>query len=448
MTYAETLAALARLERFGIRLGLDNVRAVCAELGHPERAARVVHVAGTNGKGTTAATVAALAAAHGVRAGLATSPHVVDIRERVHVDGRPITPEAMAAAWARLAPHAERRGMTYFEATTLLAFEAFAQARVELAAIEVGLGGRLDATNVVLPELALVTGVSLDHERELGSDLAGIAREKAGIFKPGVPALVGEDGPRAVGAALAEVAVRVGAPLARLEDEARWTVRGVEPGRTRFDYASAEARLDDLELPMTGAHFAAGAALGLRAWERLAGDGRVPPLAEEAARAALAALPLGGRGEWREVDAVPHFFDVAHNPAGCERLAATCRALGRGPAALVAGALADKAWPAMLDALLPVASRAWLCGLATAGPRRLARQEAEREIGARGVAWAESVAEALDLARGAVRSGEAGFVLVAGSFHTVGEVLVALGLACEGEPYAPDRPSPVPAGAP
>jgi dihydrofolate synthase/folylpolyglutamate synthase len=331
--------------------------------------------------------------------------------------------------------------MTYFEATTLLQFEAFARAGVELAAVEVGLGGRLDATNVVAPDLALVTGVARDHERELGSDLAGIAREKAGIFKAGVPALVGDPEPAEVGAALTETAARVGAPLARLADEARWRVRGVEPGRTRFDYVSDGARLEDLDLPLTGAHFAAGAALGLRAWERLAGAGAVPPLDADLARAALAALPLGGRGEWRVVEGVPHLLDAAHNPAGCERLAATAAALERGRAALVFGALADKAWPEMLDALLPAAARAWACDLETAGPRRLTRAEAEPVIAARGIAWAGTVAEGLAAARAAVLAGDAAFVLVAGSFHTVGEALVTLGVAREGEPYTPERPA-------
>jgi dihydrofolate synthase/folylpolyglutamate synthase len=432
VTYERVLAALERLEHFGIRLGLENIRAVCAELGHPERAYRVVHVAGTNGKGTTAATLAALAQAHGARTGLYTSPHLVDFRERIRIDGRSIAPDETAAGWERIAPFIEERGMTYFEATTLLAFDRFAEAGVELAVVEVGLGGRLDATNVVAPELAVVTGVARDHERELGSELGGIAREKAGIFKAGVPALVGDPEPHEVASALAAAAAEAGAPLAHLDDEARWTLRGVEPGRTRFDYASSDGLFEDLALPLTGAHFGADAALGLRAWERIA---RGSPVAGPAVRTALAGLGLGGRGEWRIVDGVPHLLDVAHNPPGCERLADTVAALGQGRAALVFGVLADKDWEAMLDALSPVAAHAWLCDLATAGSRRLAREVAAEGIARRGIAWAESVEQALAAARAAVAAGEAGFVLVAGSFHTVGEALVALGLAVPGEPY-------------
>jgi dihydrofolate synthase/folylpolyglutamate synthase len=441
VTYQDVLAALQRLERFGIRLGLDNMRALCAELGHPERASPVVHVAGTNGKGTTAATVAALARAHGVRAGLATSPHLVDVRERIQVDGRPISPQDAVRGWERIAPFIERRGMTYFEAVTLLAFDHFARAGVDLSVVEVGLGGRLDATNVVVPELAIVTGIGRDHERELGSELGTIAREKAGIFKPGVPALVGDPEPAEVASSLAAAAAAVGAPLARLADEARWAARDVQPGRTRFDYASGDARYVDLSLPLTGAHFAGGAALGLRAWERLASASVVPVASDPAVRAALERIPLGGRGEWRLVDGVPHLLDVAHNQPGCERLAATVGRLGRGRPALVFGALADKGWPAMLDALTPVVARAWLCDLATAGSRRLAREVAAAEIERRGVAWA-TVGEALAAARAVVAAGEAGFVLVAGSFHTVGEALVALGLAAPDEPYEPAWSAP------
>lgn len=437
MSYAAARAAIDRLERFGIRLGLDNMRAVCEAVVHPERAFPSIHVGGTNGKGTTAALLAGLARAHGLRTGLYTSPHLVDLRERIRIDGRPIPATELAAIWDRIAGHVEARRMTYFEATTLIAFEHFARAGVDLAVLEVGLGGRLDATNVAVPMIAIVTGVDHDHERWLGPDLSGIAREKAGIFKPGTPALVGDPGPLEVRATFASVAGAVGAPLGFLPDEARWSVRSVEPGRTRLDYASRALGLEDLELPLTGASFAEAAALALRAWERLAAARRVPVLVESRAREAWAALALGGRGEWRMLRGVPHLLDVAHNPAACTRLAATVREAGLGAAALVFGALADKAWPRMLDALAPAAARVWVCDLATAGARRLAREDAASELARHGAVWAGRVAEALAAARATVERGEASFVLVSGSFHTVGEALLALGLAEPGEPYEP-----------
>jgi dihydrofolate synthase/folylpolyglutamate synthase len=437
--YRTALSALHALETFGMRLGLENVADYCAAAGHPERAWPALHVAGTNGKGTTAACLAALARHHGLRAGLYTSPHLVDFRERIRIDGEPISKEGFVAMWNRVGPFAEQRSMTFFEAGTLMAMEWFTERRVDTAVLEVGLGGRLDATNVVLPELAIVTNIALDHERHLGADLAAIAREKAGIFKAGVPALVGEAEVPAVRRELAAVARERGAPIGWLREEAAWKVRSAEAGSTTFDYESDRGRLDSVALPMAGEHFVADAALALRAWERW--RGAIDPAA---ARAALAATAPPGRMELRSAGDVPFLFDVAHNPAALGRLIEALPATGIDRWTFVAGILADKRWEDMLDALLRLSPRGWLCGLATANRgRRLSADKAAPALAARpGVEWSESVAEALASARADVEAGLAAAVLVTGSFHTVGEALVALGFATEGEPY--DRPNVAP----
>lgn len=437
--YAATLAAIDRLDRFGIRLGLDRVREYCARSGHPERASPAVHVAGTNGKGSTAGWLASIAAAHGVATGLHTSPHLIDLRERFRVDGRPIPEAVVIALWRRIEPFAREERMTYFEATTLLAFEHFAAAGVDLAIHEVGLGGRLDATNVLVPRIAVVTNVARDHERHLGDDPAAIAREKAGVFEPGVPALVGDPGPPEVRAVFEEVAAAVGSDLELLPEVVEVNVRSVGPEGTRFDYASPAGRWRDLEIPVPGAHFASDAALAIRAWERLA-EGADPPVPATDAGAlgrGLSDVSLPGRMERREVGGATVLLDVAHNPDAVGRLAATLRSLGGGPSAFVVGILADKAWEAMLDALEPAAARAWLCGLASASPeRRLTGAAAARPIAARPwVSWAESVKDGLAAARGAVEAGEAERIVVTGSFRTVGEALLELGLAEAGVPY-------------
>jgi dihydrofolate synthase/folylpolyglutamate synthase len=430
--YRTALSALHALETFGMRLGLENVAEYCAAAGHPERAWPALHVAGTNGKGTTAACLAALARGHGLRAGLYTSPHLIDFRERIRIDGEPISREGFVAMWERVGSFAERRSMTFFEAGTLMAMEWFAERRVDVVVLEVGLGGRLDATNVVLPELAIVTNIALDHERHLGSDITAIAREKAGIFKFGVPALVGEAEVPAVRRELAAVARERGAPIGWLREEAAWEVRSAEAGWTRFDYASDRGRLEDLALPMAGEHFVADAALALRAWERW--RGAIDPAVT---RAAVAATAPPGRMELRSAGGVPFVFDVAHNPAALDRLIAALPATGVERWTFVAGILADKRWEEMLDALRRIAPRGRLCGLATANPgRRLSAADAEAALGARpGVAWAGSVGEGLAAARADVEAGLADAVLVTGSFHTVGEALAALGFATEGEPY-------------
>jgi dihydrofolate synthase/folylpolyglutamate synthase len=444
--YASALSALYRLEAFGMRLGLDNVAAYCAAAGHPERAWPAFHVAGTNGKGTTAACLAALARAHGLRTGLYTSPHLVEFRERIRIDGRAIPRAALVDAWRRVGPFAEARALTFFEAGTLIAFEWFAASRVDLAVIEVGLGGRLDATNVVRPELSIVTNVAFDHERHLGSDIASIAREKAGIFKPGVPALVGDPGAPETRAALAATALARGAPLAWLEDEARWRIRSEDAAGTGFEYESAAGRLEALRIPLAGAHFVADAALALRGWERARG-----PIRLSLARAALAACAPAGRMERRAAGDAPVLLDVAHNPAAVERLVDTLARVAPARWTFVAGFLADKRWESMLDALCALAPRGRLCDLASASPgRRLSAADAAPALASRpGVAWSAGVPQALAAARADVAVGMADAILITGSFHTVGEALVALGIAAADRPYDPaPRERPLATAAP
>jgi dihydrofolate synthase/folylpolyglutamate synthase len=433
--YRKALAALQRLERFGIRLGLEEMRAICAASGHPERAAPTLHVGGTNGKGTTVAALAALGTAHGLRTGCYTSPHVLDFRERIRIDGDPISEDAVGEAWGRVSARVRENGLTYFEATTLMAFEYFAGAGIDLAVVEVGLGGRLDATNVVWPEVAVVTNVARDHEPQLGRDLAGIAREKAGIFKAGIPALIGDARPEEVRRAFVETAGTTDAPLHFFEDDVRIEVR---PGdeETAFDYASPGWRAGELLLPMQGAHFAWDAAVALRAWE-VAG---IRPLVEASAREALSGVLPVGRAERRTVDGVPIVFDVAHNPAAVERLIAALREGRQGRTLLVLGFLADKDWEGMLDRLAAFGGRGWLCGLPDApADRRLVRPDLTRwpEL-----AWSDTVAGALAEARREVASGAAERILVTGSFHTVEAAMRALGRTGPGILYRPVAAEP------
>ncbi|HEX9101073.1 MAG TPA: Mur ligase family protein, partial [Polyangia bacterium] len=188
MTYDEMLRRLAALQRYGMRPGLESISALCAALGDPQAGLAVVHVGGTNGKGSTAAMIAAGARADGRRVGLYTSPHLLRFTERIVVDGAELPRERAAELGARVLAVAGEH--TFFDVATAMAFVAFAEARVELAVVEVGLGGRLDSTNVVArPRCAVVTSVARDHTEVLGDTLSAIAREKAGIWKRGAPAL-------------------------------------------------------------------------------------------------------------------------------------------------------------------------------------------------------------------------------------------------------------------
>ena len=191
MTYSDRLHSLFQLEFFGMKLGLENIHRLLDFLGHPERRFPSIHVAGTNGKGSVSAMLAAIYQADGKRTGLYTSPHLVDFRERIRIDGKPITEKFVTGFLASIWPKVEELRATFFEVTTAMAFDYFASQQVDIAIIETGLGGRLDATNILERPLAtVITSIGIDHTEQLGSTLGAIAGEKAGIFKIGIPAIV------------------------------------------------------------------------------------------------------------------------------------------------------------------------------------------------------------------------------------------------------------------
>lgn len=404
----------------GIEWGLERTERILAEVGDPHRSYRVLHVGGTNGKGSVAACAAAVLAAAGSRSGAYLSPHVVDFRERVQAAGRPVEVGALERAAERLRAPVRAAGASRFEAITALGFLTLAEVGVEVAAVEVGLGGRLDATNVVSPLAVAVTGVGRDHVEWLGESLEEIAAEKAGIVKPGAPLVLGPLPPeaeRVLGARAAEVGV---AP-SRFGEEAR--VSGVVPGRerTRFRYHSSRwPEGVPLSVSLLGAHQAANAGLALALLEAagLEFDAR-------SAREGLGAVRHPGRFELARRGSGWRVADVAHNPAGIEALLQALDALRLPrPRVAVVSVLADKPWREMLAAL-----RAATDGLvATAAPsappgRRWSLEEVEEELGAAGPAGAEVRAELPDALSRADELAGAGTVIVTGSTRIVGDVL-------------------------
>jgi len=374
-------------------------------LGHPERRFPSIHVGGTNGKGSTCAFTAAELEARGFEVGVYTSPHLVSVRERIVAHGVPIGEEAFAEWTAFLKPHIERVDASFFEATTAIAFADLAARGVDVAVIEVGLGGRLDSTNVITPLVSVVTKVALEHTDYLGPDLASIAREKAGIAKPGVPFVTGEQDP-AVRAVLQTEAERRGA-------------RPVVPVDTH--------RAPTGPLGLRGAHQHANAWVALAALNQLpppfgpAGDAWPPSFARAYAPGRFD-VRGGGGGRW--------IFDVAHNPDGMEVVVQTLRD-ERPPRPLHAlvGIRNDKNWRPMLALLIPEVDRLMLTVAPSVAPeKRWLREEM--------ASWTATQAETRagtpvdfepDFARAveAVQEG-AMSVLVTGSFHTVGDALARL----------------------
>ncbi|MDX2193050.1 MAG: Mur ligase family protein [Gemmatimonadales bacterium] len=391
-----------------IKFGLDTTRALLAELGEPHRALPCVHVGGTNGKGSVSTLVAEALRAAGWRVGLYTSPHLVSFRERILVDGVPITEDAVAAWTERLRPLMEARQATFFEATTAIAFADFAARRADIAVVEVGMGGRLDSTNVVQPLASCVTKVELDHLKYLGDTLELIATEKAWIAKPGAPFVIGETRPGIVDVLrrVGQEAVTAAAPGAALDAR-------VVPQEARWEGS----------LALLGPHQRRNAAVAHALLAALPAPWR-PDDAAIAAGFARARIPgrLDRRGRW--------LFDVAHNPDGMRTLVGALADLRPpGPVHALVSILGDKEWPEMLVALDQGIDVGVLTLAPTAAARGwdidwLRRWLASERPPAR-AEWhlVPDFREAL--AR--VQQG-AGTMLVTGSFHTVGDVMEALGL--------------------
>jgi dihydrofolate synthase/folylpolyglutamate synthase len=352
---------LLALEIFGIKLGLENIRTLLADLGHPERASATLHVAGTNGKGSVCAMVERALRAAGHRTGLYTSPHLDRLEERAAIDGAPVdrsgfdgVAEDVLAAVDRA--RAERRlsvTPTFFEVTTAIAFEIFRRVGVDATVVEVGLGGRFDATNVVHPICTAVTSIAFDHERHLGSTLAAIAAEKAGIAKRGVPLVVGD----LPGEARVVVEGAVRAAGATLVERA-----AVAPGGLRMDAGAAVVGFETpvrtypaVRLALAGAHQVANAAVAVRVLEMADAGGVV--VGSDAICTGLADARWPARLEWLQAPGGTVLIDAAHNPAGAAALASYLADAGVSPIPVVLAVMRDKNVDQMVLALAPVASR-------------------------------------------------------------------------------------------
>jgi dihydrofolate synthase/folylpolyglutamate synthase len=353
--YDDCLRTLFALHRFGIKLGLDCIGGLLAGLGNPHTRYRCLHVAGTNGKGSVAATLAALLAEAGFKTGLYTSPHLVKFNERIRIDGRMVSDADVVSAYAAVRDVAGGvRQPTFFEFATAMAFHLFARHKVAWAVVETGMGGRLDATNIVRPEVAVITNISLEHRAYLGGTIAAIAREKAGIAKPGAPVVTGVHQP-AARQAVAAAAAACGTPCYLLGQDFRTRRRG----EGRFDYLGLDRRWSDLTLRLTGPHQVGNAALALAAAEVLIRNGL--PLGEDQVRRALARVRWPGR--LQQVSARPAVIvDGAHNLAAARNLARhLAAAYPASRVTLVLGMLDDKPYRGMLAALLPTAARVVIC---------------------------------------------------------------------------------------
>jgi dihydrofolate synthase/folylpolyglutamate synthase len=399
---------LFSLERFGMKFGLAGMTRLCEALDHPERACPSIHVAGTNGKGSVTAMVDTALGAAGWRSARYTSPHLSRLEERFVIAGHEVSPDELEAGAARIRDAVDRLlaagGLdgwpTFFECTTAVAFDLFREARADVAVLEAGLGGRLDATNVVSPIATAIVSIDFDHQAQLGDTLASIAFEKAGIVKAGVPVVVGALPPEAMDV-IARVAAERNAPLVRAGDD-----------------EDLAARVAAMPIALPGVHQRANAAVALRLLETIDADPRHGIRVGGAARQrGVTAAVWPGRLETIVWQGRRILLDAAHNPAGSRALASYLAAEAPAGVTLVFGAMKDKAIAGMLRELAPVVRRL-VCTTAPS-PRAAGAGELAAMAAAAGLA-----AEAVDDPMAALARARAGTdpIVVAGSIFLVGAV--------------------------
>jgi dihydrofolate synthase / folylpolyglutamate synthase len=351
----DPLEYLFSLEKFGIKLGLENIRTLCEALDTPQAQYRAVLIGGTNGKGSVTAMVDRALRAAGVRAARYTSPHLVRLEERFVIDGQPVETSALRQAAARMQRLVEqlcgagrvRAQPTFFEVTTAIGLDLFRLARVELAVLEVGLGGRFDATNIVEPVAAAITSVDFDHEQHLGDTIDAIAFEKAGIVRPGIPVVVGETKPDGA-ATIARVCRERGARFIQALEGVRAAPR-VANGRTCLDLATPMRDYGSIALALRGRHQVQNAVVAVRLLEELGATIAIPA---GAIVTGLSDVRWPGRLEL--VEAAPGrqvLLDGAHNPAGAAALARYLTETCPAGLPLVFAAMRDKDAAPMLEAL-------------------------------------------------------------------------------------------------
>lgn len=424
MTLQGALEALYGLERRKIKLGLDGTRALLAALGNPERRFRSVHVAGTNGKGTVCSLVERVLRAAGHRTGLFTSPHLVDFRERIRVGGRWADESRLFEMLRRIEDLPGAGERTFFEVVTALGFGYFSDENVEWAVVEVGLGGRLDTTNVITPEVSVITSIGLDHAEILGPGAREIAFEKAGIVKVGVPVVTGVEGASAAAASAADVIASVARERnSELVNAARRApVQPLGAGRIR----ATTSAWGPLELDATGAGAARdNAATALATLDVLVRRGVSIPAAAVIEGFREARWP--GRFE-RSPSQERLVWDGAHNGPGAERLVALWHDAGLvPPTAIVFAVSHDKDVVAMLEPLRQLMPEPRLIATRTRSERALDPHSIASAAAATG--WSASMAADVPSACRAALAGAApdGLVLLTGSLFAVGEAMTAFG---------------------
>jgi dihydrofolate synthase / folylpolyglutamate synthase len=418
--YAETYRFLCSLDRFGILLGLDNIRSLLAQLGDPQMTFPSVHITGSKGKGSTAAMTAGILQKAGHKVALYTSPHLNDFRERIRLNGVMVSKDAVIASTEKIRKVYDPERTTFFEFTTAVAFDCISEWGPDIAVIEVGLGGRLDATNTVRSIVTVITEISLEHEDYLGRGIPSIAGEKAGIIKPGVPLITGATRKEAK-----EVILGTAETLGSRAWQFGRDFVGVRTGSDHFTYKSGAMTLEGLRSGMAGAHQMKNASLACAVVETLRSLGY--GISEAAIREGLETTAFPGRFEVlrRNPDVV---IDGAHTPDSMRLLKSTTSKLYPGVKPFVLlGMLAEKDYHQMSAIMAPIA-REVVC-VAPQGDRSLDAESLASAVGRHGVPVRAAAGIEEGFAMLMERAGFNDLILATGSLYMIGPVRRACGIA-------------------
>ncbi|MBL7050220.1 MAG: bifunctional folylpolyglutamate synthase/dihydrofolate synthase [Nitrospira sp.] len=430
-TYNDTVNYLYGLQKHGIKLGLDNTNKLTAALGNPQKSFKCIHLAGTNGKGSTAAEIASILQHSGYRTGLFTSPHLISFTERIRIDNQQISEQEVLDTATFVRQHIDEAGLnpTFFEVVTAMALHYFAEHAIEWAVMETGMGGRLDATNIIMPEVTVITNISMDHCEFLGSSIQDITHEKAGIIKPGIPLVTCTQEPEVI-TQLRDAAGRSGAEIHVYGHDFRSELKEVSLGKTLIDY-SGYSKYDNLEIPLAGGHQAYNASAAVRTAEILMKAGH--KITENSIRTGLKNVLLEGRLE-KISDTPAIYVDGAHNQAAADVLAQAVNDLFPDKKIiLITGIMGDKDIKGILTPLLQIAdsiilTKAQYERAATAeqmGQILRIIEQSGVKLKSQSSTITDSVVKALETAKSICTSNS--IILITGSFYTTGEAKEALG---------------------
>ena len=421
--YNETVEFLYSLEKFGILLGLENITSLLEQLGNPQNKFPTIHIAGSNGKGSTSSYIYGILRSAGYNGALYTSPHLNDFRERIILNGALISKEEIVETTEKIRRIYDPTRTTFFEFTTAVAFDYIARSKPDFAVIEVGLGGRLDATNTIQPLVTVITDISREHEDYLGKGIAAVAGEKAGIIKPGVPVITGA-GRSEARRVILEIARNKSAKVKEFGKHfaTRKTAIGI------FHYQSDGLALKNVSYSMAGSHQMKNAALAIAASEALRDQGY--NISEAAIRDGIKRTVFPGRFEILGKKPVT-IIDGAHTPEGMRLLKSTFRRHYPGTKPLLLlGILQDKDRKTLLDIIVPLAGHV-VC-VPPESERAIDPEELAAMVRRRGVSanWASDITEGFEMLKRKAR--EEDVILVTGSLYVIGPIRKACGLADEG----------------